>query len=90
MLNLELNSKTELYGHPSNCGCIECQAWREFRPMWNEYTDAKTSRLWEIYVRAFIRNEPGAREEFYSEVPMNRQRRRALEAKARKLNGKRK
>jgi len=80
-----IGTDTELSGHPDNCDCPECKAWREFQPMYKDYTEARSLRLWEIYIKGFALNEPDARTEFYAEVPMNRHARRRLESKARKL-----
>lgn len=82
-----IGTETELCGHPHKCECIECRAWREFRSMWEEYRQARTERLWEIYVHAFVNDEPEARAEFYRETSLNRHARRRLESKARKING---
>lgn len=86
----EIGSCTELTGHPYRCGCLECRAWRDFLPMYRSYREAKTLRLWPLYLRAFVNEEPGAKEDFYREFPLNRHERRKLEAKVRKVNAKRK
>lgn len=82
---MEIGTDTELINHPHFCGCMECRAWREFMPMFNQYREARKLRLWDLFIRGFNLNEPDARAEFYAEVPMNRHARRKLEAKARKL-----
>ena len=81
-----IGSATELDGHPSRCGCLECRAWREFRPMFASYQESRDLRRWEEFLRAFVVGDAAARERFYAEVPMSRHQRRAMEAKARKIN----
>lgn len=84
-----IGTDTELTGHPHRCACLECRAWRDFRPMYAAYREARRARLWALYLAAFAVPDPapGAREAFYAEVPMNRHRRRALEARARRITG---
>jgi hypothetical protein len=82
-------TNTELDGHPPRCGCLECRAWREFQPMYENYQHARRLRLWEEFLLAFYKNDPAARARFYAEVPMNRHQRRRLEARARRLRQRR-